>query len=68
MPGGCNLNLPSRSRPANDKGKNTLKPDLTFVILDHVALSQTDDQAAEQRQKECPKLVSVINERDLKNG
>ncbi|MGZ8165346.1 MAG: hypothetical protein ACXW04_07670 [Methylobacter sp.] len=62
------MNSPSRSRPANDKGKNTLKLDLTFVILDHVALSQTDDQAAEQQQKECPKLDNVISECDLKNG
>jgi len=41
---------------------------LTFEILDKVALSQNDDQAAEQLQKERSKLFKTINERDLKSG
>ena len=45
-----------------------LKPDITFEILDKAALSQTDDQAAEQLQKERSKLFKTINERDLKSG
>jgi hypothetical protein len=32
------------------------------------ALNQTDDQAAEQLQKECSKLFNTKNERDLKSG
>ena len=47
---------------------NYLKPDITFEILDKVALSQNDDQAAEQLQKERSKLFKTINERDLKSG
>ena len=47
---------------------NYLKPDITFEILDIVALSQNDDQAAEQLQKERSKLFKTINERDLKSG
>jgi hypothetical protein len=47
---------------------NYLKPDITFEILDKVALNQTDDQAAEQLQKERSKLFKTINERDLKSG
>jgi hypothetical protein len=31
-------------------------------------LSQSDDQAAEQLQKERSKLFKTINERDLKSG
>ncbi len=31
-----------------DNAKNYLKPDITFEILDKIALSQTDDQAGEQ--------------------
>jgi hypothetical protein len=42
--------------------------DITFEILDKVALSQNDDQAAEQLQKERSKLFKTINERDLKSG
>jgi hypothetical protein len=45
-----------------------LKPDVTFEILDKTALNQTDDQAAEQLQKERSKLFKTINERDLKSG
>ncbi|MFA5924581.1 MAG: hypothetical protein WC856_25395 [Methylococcaceae bacterium] len=45
-----------------------MKPDITFEILDKVALNQTDDQAAEQLQKERSKLFKTINERDLKSG
>jgi transposase InsO family protein len=45
-----------------------LKPDITFEILDKVALGQNDDQAAEQLQKERAKLFKTINERDLKSG
>ena len=44
-----------------------LKPAITFEILYKAALSQTDDQAAEQVQKERSKLFKTINERDLKN-
>jgi transposase InsO family protein len=47
---------------------NYLKPDITFELLDKVALSQNDDQAAEQLQKERSKLFKAINERDLKIG
>ena len=47
---------------------NYLKPDITFEILDKVALSQNDDQAAEQLQKERSILIKTINERDLKSG
>jgi hypothetical protein len=45
-----------------------LKPGITFEILDKVALNQTDDQAAEQLQKERSKLFKTINERDFKSG
>jgi transposase InsO family protein len=48
--------------------KNYLKPDITFEILDKVAFSQNDDQAAEQLQKERSKLFKTINERELKSG
>ena len=47
---------------------NYLKSDITFELLDKVALSQNDDQAAEQLQKERSKLFKTINERDLKSG
>ena len=47
---------------------NYLKPDITFEILDKVALSQNDDQAAEELQKERSILFKTINERDLKSG
>jgi hypothetical protein len=33
-----------------DNAKNSLKPYITFEILDKVALNQTDDQAVEQLQ------------------
>jgi hypothetical protein len=58
----------SSSRPDSDNPKNTLKPDLTFEILNQVAHSQTDDQADGQLQKERSKLVKTLNERDLKSG
>jgi len=45
-----------------------LKPDITFEVLDKMAINQTDDQAAEQLQKERSKLFKTINERDLKSG
>ena len=45
-----------------------LKPDITFELLDKVALSQNDDKAAEQLQKERSKLFKTINEGDLKSG
>jgi transposase InsO family protein len=45
-----------------------LKPGITFEILDKLALNQTDDQAAEQLQKERAKLFKTINERDFKSG
>lgn len=51
-----------------DQAKIYLKPGITFEILDPVALSQTDDQAAEQLQKERTQLFKTINERDLKSG
>ena len=51
-----------------ENAKNYLKLDITFEILDKVALNQTDDQAAEQLQKERAKLFKTINERDLKSG
>ena len=38
--------------------KNYLKPDITFEVLDKVALSQNDDQMAEQLQKERSKLFN----------
>jgi hypothetical protein len=49
-----------------ENAKNYLKPDVTFEILGKAALNQTDDQAAEQLQKERSKLFENINERDLK--
>jgi transposase InsO family protein len=51
-----------------ENAKNYLKPGITFEILDKFALSQSDDQAAEQLQKERSKLFKTINERDLKSG
>jgi len=51
-----------------ENAKIYLKPDITFEILDKVALNQTDDQAADQLQKERAKLFKIINERDLKSG
>jgi len=51
-----------------ENAKNYLKPDITFEILDKIALSQNDDQAAEQLQKERSQLFKTINERDLKSG
>ena len=51
-----------------ENAKIYLKPDITFEILDRVAISQTNDQAAEQLQKERAKLFKTINERDLKSG
>jgi len=51
-----------------DNAINYLKPDITFEILDKAAIDQTDDQAAEQLQKERSKLFKTINERDLKSG
>jgi transposase InsO family protein len=51
-----------------DNAIQYLKADITFEILDKVALNQTDDQAAEQLQKERSKLFKTINERDLKSG
>jgi len=51
-----------------DKAKDYLKTGVTFEILDKVAYSQTDDQAAEHLQKERNKLFKTINERDLKSG
>ena len=51
-----------------ENAKNYLKPGITFEILDKVAFSQNDDQAAEQLQKERSKLFNNINERDLKSG
>jgi transposase InsO family protein len=53
---------------AIENAKNYLKPGITFEILDKVAFNQTDDQAAEQLQKERSKLFKSINERDLKSG
>jgi len=53
---------------AIDNARIYLKPDITFEILDKVALNQTDDQAAEQLQKGHSKLFKTINERDLKSG
>ena len=43
-----------------DNAINYLKLDITFEILDKAALNQTDDQAAEQLQKERSKLFKTI--------
>jgi hypothetical protein len=43
-----------------DNAINYLKPEITFEILDKAALNQTDDQAAEQLQKERSKLFKTI--------
>jgi len=51
-----------------ENAKSYLKPGITFEVLDKMAVSQTDDQAAEQLQKERCKLFKTINERDLKSG
>ena len=40
--------------------ENYLKPDISFEILDGAALSQTDDEAAEQLQKERTKLFKPL--------
>ncbi|MFZ2170821.1 MAG: hypothetical protein WAW61_14440 [Methylococcaceae bacterium] len=47
-----------------DNAINYLKPDITFEIPDKVALSQNDEQAAEQLQKERFKyyLKPLMNE------
>jgi hypothetical protein len=46
-----------------ENAKNYLKPDVTFEILDKYALNQTDDQAAEQLQKNALNyLKSLMNE------
>jgi hypothetical protein len=45
-----------------------LKSDVTFEILDKDALNQTDDQSAEQLQKESSKLFKIINEQELKRA
>lgn len=50
-----------------ENAQHYLKPGITFAILDKVAFNQTDDQAAEQLQKERSKLFKTINERDLKS-
>lgn len=51
-----------------DNAKIYLKPDISFEILDKIALNQTDDQAAELLQKERSKLFATINERVLKSS
>ena len=51
-----------------ENAKIYLKSGITFELLDKIAISQTDDQAAEQLQKERSKLFKTINERDLKSG
>jgi len=51
-----------------ENAQKYLKSGITFEILDKVAFNQTDDQAAEQLQKERSKLFKTINERDLKSG
>ena len=38
------------------------------IAVTVIAFNQTDDQAAEQLQKERSKLFKTINERDLKSG
>jgi hypothetical protein len=53
---------------AIDNAINYLKSGITFEILDKVAVDQTDDQAAEQLQKERSKLFKTISERDFKSG
>jgi len=37
--------------------KNYLKPDITFEVLDKVALSQNDDQMAEQLAKRTLQII-----------
>jgi hypothetical protein len=66
-PYGCMM-TPYDKLKSIENAQNHLKPDITFEILDKFALSQTDDQAAEQLQKERSKLFKTINERDLKSG
>jgi hypothetical protein len=51
-----------------ENAKNYLRSDVTFEILGTVAISQTDDQPAEQLQKERVKLFKTINEQDLKSN
>jgi hypothetical protein len=46
---------------AIENAKNYLKPGITFEILDKIALSQNDDQAAEQLQpKSCNPMAKNI--------
>jgi transposase InsO family protein len=51
-----------------ENAQQYLKSGVTFEILDQVAFSQTDDQAAEQLQKRRSKLFKTIHERALKSG
>jgi len=48
--------------------KDYLKSNITFDILNAVALSKTDDQAAEQLQKEHSKLFKTMNENETKKA
>ncbi|MDD5269052.1 MAG: hypothetical protein PHO08_18340 [Methylococcales bacterium] len=51
-----NMMTPYDKLKSIENAKNYSKPGITFETLDKVALKQTDDQAAEQLQKERSKL------------
>jgi|GEM_PF-2859060 len=51
-----------------EHAENYLKPGIAFEMLDKAAFNQTDDQAAEELQKERSKLFNTIYERDLKSS
>jgi hypothetical protein len=49
-----------------ENAKSYLKPGITFEALDKVALSQNDDQAAEQLQKERSNNLKPLMNKILK--
>lgn len=61
IPSDCMITLYDKLKPVAN-AKTYLKPDIAFEVLDKVAIRQTDDQAAEQLQKERSKLFKTVNE------
>ncbi len=50
-----------------ENAKTYLKLDIIFEVLDKMATSQTDDQAAEQLQKERSNYLKPLMKQDLKS-
>ena len=48
--------------------KQYLKPEMTFDILDAIAMNISDNQAAEQRQAARKKLFNLIHEQVKKTA